>query len=76
MSPCGMGTFWLVIGVVLAAVLAAAWWADAGVRRRGSRVRHHSDVWFEVREGRRDAEAVNPIARDYTWTSWSRRNRG
>jgi hypothetical protein len=67
--------FWAVIGAVLAALLLAGWLVDQGVRRRGSRVLHHSDVWFEVRESRRDAELVNPFADDYSWSSWSRRNR-
>ena len=66
--------FWLVVGVVLAGVLLAAWWSDHTVRRRGSRVSHHSDVWFEVRESRRDAEVMNPLVSDNSWTSWSRRN--
>ncbi len=73
-----MGLFWGVIGSVLAVLLLTAWWADRAVRRRGSRVLHHSDVWYQVREGRRDAELLNPFAggaEDYSWTSWSRRNR-
>ena len=70
-----MGVFWAVVGLVLLLVLLAAWRVDRGVQRRGSRVAHHSDVWFEVRESRRDADLVDPLARDYSWTSWSRRNR-
>ena len=66
--------FWGVVGLVLAAVLVAAWLMDRAVRRRGSSAAHHSDLWFEVRESRRDAEIVNPLATDYSWTSWSRRN--
>ena len=67
--------FWLVVGVVLVGVLTAAWSMDRSVRRRGSRVSHHADVWYEVRESRRDAEVMNPFVSDNSWTSWSRRNR-
>ena len=70
-----MTWMWVLIGVVLAGLLLAAWRMDAGVRRRGSRVSASADVWFEVRESRRDADLVNPVANDYSWTSWSRRNR-
>jgi len=66
--------FWLVVGVVLVVVLAVAWRMDAAVRRRGSRVRHHSDVWYQVRESNRDAEVMSPFVSDNSWTSWSRRN--
>ena len=66
---------WVLVGVVLAGLLLVAWRMDAAVRRRGSRVSASSDVWFEVRESRRDADLVNPVASDYSWTSWSRRNR-
>ena len=69
-----MDVVWVVLGVVVLAVLVAAWRMDRAVQRRGSRVSHHSDVWFEVRENRRDADLVNPLAKDYSWTSWSRRN--
>jgi hypothetical protein len=75
LSPCGMGVVWGVVGLVVLAVLVAAWRMDAAARRRSTRVAHHSDVWFQVRESRRDAEIVNPLASDYSWTSWSRRNR-
>ena len=70
-----MGVVWLVVGAVVLAVLVGAWRMDRAVQRRGARVSHHSDLWYEVRENRRDAELVNPLARDYSWTSWSRRNR-
>ena len=70
-----MGIVWGVVGLVVLLVLVAAWRMDRAVQRRGSRVSHHSDVWYEVRENRRDAELVDPVARDYSWTSWSRRNR-
>jgi hypothetical protein len=69
-----MTWMWVLVGVVLAGLLLAAWRMDAKVRRRGSRVSASSDVWFEVRENRRDADLVNPVAKDYSWTSWSRRN--
>ena len=68
-----MGIVWGVVGLVVLLVLVAAWRMDRAVQRRGSRVSHHSDVWYEVRESRRDAELVNPVASDYSWTSWSRR---
>jgi hypothetical protein len=71
-----MAWFWLVVGLVLAGLLLVAWRMDAAVRRRGSRVLSSGDVWHEVRESRRDADLVNPVANDYSWTSWSRRNRG
>jgi hypothetical protein len=67
--------FWVTVGVVLTVLLGAAWWMDRAARRRGSRTQHHSDVWFQVREGRRDAEVLSPFQRDQSWTSWSRRNR-
>jgi hypothetical protein len=70
-----MTWMWVLVGVVLAGLLLAAWRMDAKVRRRGSRVAASSDVWFEVRESRRDADLVNPVANDYSWTSWSRRDR-
>ena len=67
-------TFWLVIAVALAALLVVAWRMDAAVRRRGSRVRHHSEVFHEVRENNRDAEVKNPFISDNSWTSHNRRN--
>ena len=70
-----MVVFWVVVGLVLAAVLGAAWAMDRAVRRRESRVSHHSDVWFQVRESRRDAEVMSPFVDDNSWTSWNRRNR-
>ena len=69
-----MGVIWVVVGLVVTAVLVAAWRMDAAARRRQTRVAHHSDVWFQVRESRRDAEAMNPFSGDTSWTSWSRRN--
>ncbi|MCZ2829317.1 hypothetical protein O2W14_10780 [Modestobacter sp. VKM Ac-2986] len=69
-----MGIVWAVVGVVVLLVLFGAWRMDRAVQRRGSRAAHHSDLWFEVRESRRDADLVDPLARDYSWTSWSRRN--
>ena len=68
--------FWLVVGTVLAVVLIVAWRMDRAVRRRGSRVRHHSEVWYDVREGSRDAEVMSPFVSDNSWTSWNRRNKG
>ena len=67
-------TFWLVIGVALAALLVVAWRMDAAVRRRGSRVRHHSEVFHDVRENNRDAEVKTPFVSDNSWTSHSRRS--
>ena len=67
--------FWISVGVVLTVLLGVSWWLDRSARRRGSRSLHHSDVWREVREGRRDAEVVSPFVRDNSWTSWNRRNR-
>ncbi|MCZ2814056.1 MULTISPECIES: hypothetical protein [unclassified Modestobacter] len=67
--------FWIAVGAVLTLLLAVAWWLDHSARRRGSRSQHHSDVWYEVREGRRDAEVLSPFVRDNSWTSWNRRNR-
>jgi hypothetical protein len=64
-----------LVGAVLAALLTAAWRVDRGVRRRGSRVLHHSDVWRDVRDSRRDAEATSVFSNDNSWSSWSRRNR-
>jgi hypothetical protein len=70
-----MTWFWLLVGLTLAGLLLVAWRMDAAVRRRGSRVLSSADVWYEVREGRRDAEARSPYGKDDSWTSWSRRNR-
>jgi hypothetical protein len=72
-----MGLIWGVVGLALALLLVAGWLMDRAVRRRGSRVTYSGDVWGEVRESRRDAEVVSPFAErgDYSWTSWSRRNR-
>jgi hypothetical protein len=70
-----MGWFWGVIGGSTAGLLLVAWRMDARVRRRGSRVADQADVWFDVRESRRDAEAMQPMSSDVSWTSWSRRNR-
>jgi hypothetical protein len=70
-----MTWFCSVVGSALAGLLGVAWWIDRGVRTRGSRVLHHSDIWYEVRESRRDAELMNPLTDDQSWTSWSRRNR-
>ena len=67
--------FWVLVGLVLAAVLATAWRMDAAVRRRGSRVRHHSEVFHDVRENNRDAEVKSPFVSDNSWTDHSRRNR-
>lgn len=70
-----MAIFWPLVGTVLLLLLLLAWRMDRSVRRRGSRVLHHQDVWYEVREGRRDAEVMHPRVQDNSWTSWSRRNR-
>ncbi len=70
-----MTWFWGAVALTLAVLLLVAWRIDRGVRRRGSRVLHHSDVWYEVRENRRDAEVRSPFVQDESWTSWSRRNR-
>ena len=67
--------FWVVVGASLSGLLTAAWRIDRGVRRRGSRVLHHSDVWRDVRDSRRDAEATSVFSNDVSWSSWSRRNR-
>ena len=69
-----MGVVRGVVGPVVPVALGAAWRMDRAVTRRGSRVTHHSDVWTEVRENRRDADLVDPPAEDHSWTSWSRRN--
>jgi hypothetical protein len=67
--------FWLVLAGALAALLLVAWRMDRAVRRRGSRVLHSGDVWRDVRDSRRDAEATSAFTNDVSWTSWSRRNR-
>lgn len=71
-----MATVWIVIGIALAGLLVAGWVSDRAVRRRGSRVLGSSDVAWEARESRRDAEILsNPYNNDVSWSSWSRRNR-
>jgi hypothetical protein len=73
-----MAWVWAGVGLALLVLLVVSWRMDRAVRRRGSRVLHSADVWYEVREGRRDAGVVSPFAkdsRDYSWTSWTRRNR-
>ena len=73
--PCGVIWFWLVVLAALSSLLLVAWRMDRAVRRRGSRVLHHTDVWRDVRDSRRDVEATNPFSSDNSWSSWSRRNR-
>jgi glutathione synthase/RimK-type ligase-like ATP-grasp enzyme len=70
-----MDVFWAVAGLTVLLLLATAWRMDRAAQRRGARAAHHSDVWSQVRESRRDAEVMNPLASDHSWTSWSRRNR-
>ena len=65
--------FWIAVGVVLAALLVMAWSMDRSVKRRGSRVRHHSEVFYDVRENNRDAEVKSPFVSDNSWTSHNRR---
>ena len=67
--------FWLVVLAGLGALLLVAWRMDRAVRRRGSRVLQSGDVWRDVRESRRDAEATSVFSNDNSWSSWSRRNR-
>ncbi|MPQ97139.1 hypothetical protein GB931_04200 [Modestobacter sp. I12A-02628] len=68
---------WGGIGLVLTALLLAAWLMDRSVRRRGSQVTGGGRVWFDVRESRRDADvSTYAHGRDISWSSWSRRNRG
>jgi len=66
---------WAVVGVAVVVLLAVSWQMDRAVRRRGSAVTHPRDIYVEVREGRRDAEVLgNPMNRDVSWSSWSRRS--
>lgn len=68
--------FWLIVGGAVALLLLTALLSDRAARRRGARITNSADVWYEVRESRRDAEITgNPFNRDVSWTSWSRRNR-
>ena len=67
--------FWLAVLAALGALLSVAWRMDRAVRRRGSRVLHPADVWRDVRDSRRDAEATSVNSFDNSWSSWSRRNR-
>lgn len=67
--------FWWVVGGLVAVLLLAAWLMDRSARRRNARITNSADVWYEVRESRRDAEiSGNPFNHDISWTSWSRRN--
>jgi hypothetical protein len=68
--------FWLVVGGVLGVLLLLAWLSDRAARRRQARILGAGDIWYQVRESRRDAEVSgNPFLHDISWTSWSRRNR-
>jgi hypothetical protein len=68
--------FWLVVGGALAVVLLLAWLSDRSARRRHATIINAGDIWYEVRESRRDAGiSGNPFNHDISWTSWSRRNR-
>ena len=67
--------FWLVVLATVGSLLLVAWRMDRAARRRGSRVLHPGDVWRDVRDSRRDAEATSPFSSDNSWSSWSRRNR-
>jgi hypothetical protein len=70
-----VGIFWAVVGGVLALMLLAAWWMDRSARRRSARIINSQDIWYEVRESRRDAEILgNPSNHDTSWSSWNRRN--
>ena len=69
-------TVWAVIGGAIAILLFAAWRMDRSVKRRGSKVTDSADIWYEVRESRRDADIpAYQLGRDISWSSWSRRNR-
>ena len=69
-----MVVFWVVVGLAVVGLLAAAWSMDRAARRRGARVRHSSDLYHDVRENNRDAEVKSPFISDNSWTSHSRRN--
>jgi hypothetical protein len=70
-----MGIFWAVLGGALAVLLLVAWSMDRSVKRRGSRI-HSADIWYDVRESRRDAEIhTYQLGRNVSWSSWSRRNK-
>lgn len=70
-----MALVWSAIGAGLGGLLVAGWLSDRAARRRGARILHSSDVAWQAREGRRDAEILsNPLLQDVSWSSWSRRN--
>lgn len=72
----------VVAGAVVVPLLVVSWLMDRRVRRRGASVVDGKAIFDEVREGVRDAKVVDsvwipPTGGDaYSWTSWSRRNRG
>ena len=69
-------TVWGVISGVVVLLLLASWLIDRSVKRRGSRVTNSADIWYEVRESRRDADIpIYQHGRDISWSSWSRRNK-
>ena len=65
--PCGVIWFWLVVLAALGSLLLVAWRMDRAVRRRGSRVLHHGDVWRDVRDSRRRVEANRLNGVDAEW---------
>jgi hypothetical protein len=71
--------FWIVVGVVVAALLGVAALVDRASRRRGHATRGGGSIWVEeVREHRRDVRAGdlgNHLNTDRTWTRDNRRGR-
>lgn len=72
---------WSIIAGIVIALLLASWLMDRSAKRRHARIADSRDIYNEVREGVRDSRTIDstflpPGGKDYTWTSWSRRNRG
>jgi hypothetical protein len=73
-----VGTVALVAALALLELLRRAAGRLLGPRRRARRGRDRSspDVWADVREARRDAEALQSRPDiGSSWTSWERRGR-
>lgn len=69
----------LIALLIVAALLACAYAFDRAARRRGQNVRPPDVMWDTVKEGKRDARAIDtPLGRlldDRSWTDYSKRTK-